>query len=106
MDGEAPEVIAPSGPMDADDGDVLTDWALAGEGIMLKPVFEVAAHLRSGALVRVLPQHPPPPVVLALLYPHRPLLPAKVRTFADLVLEETRRHVLEQMAVLPPSDIV
>lgn len=103
MDGNRPQVIAPSGPMDADDGDVLTGWALAGEGIVLKPVFEVAAHLCSGALVHVLPQHPPPPVVLTLLYPHRPLLPAKVRTFADLVLEEARRHILEQMAPLPPS---
>lgn len=106
MDGERPEVIAPSGPMDADNGDVLTEWALAGEGIVLKPVFEVAAHLRSGALVCVMPEHPPPPVVLALLYLPRPLLPVEVRTFTDLALEELRRHVQKQMSSLPFSSAV
>jgi DNA-binding transcriptional LysR family regulator len=102
MDGERPVVVAPSGAMDADDGDVLTDWALAGEGIALKPLFEVASHLRSGALVRVLPQHPPRQVSLALLYPHRPPLPAKARAFADLLVEEARSHITARMADVPP----
>lgn len=102
MDGDEPVVVAPWGPMDADDGDVLTDWALAGGGIALKPLFEVAAHLRSGALVRVLPEHPPQPVSLALLYPHRPPLPVKVRTFADLLVEEARSHIAAQTAGLAP----
>lgn len=52
-----PLLLAPSGGLDADDGDVLTDWALAGEGIVLKPVFEVAEHLRAGALVPPLRPH-------------------------------------------------
>ena len=97
MDGDRPVAVAPSGPMDADDGDVLTEWALSGEGIALKPLFEIAAHLRSGALVRVLPQYPPPPATLALLYPHRQLLPTKVRTFADLLVKEARLHIATQM---------
>lgn len=97
MDGDRPVVVAPSGPMDADDGDILTDWALAGEGIVLKPLFEVAAHLRSGALVRVLPEHPPLSVTLALAYPHRRLLPTKVRAFSDLLVEEARSHIAAQV---------
>lgn len=103
MDGDTPAVVAPSGPMDADDGDVLTEWALAGEGIVLKPLFEVAAHLRSGALVRVLPEYPPLPVTLALVYPHRRLLPTKVRSFSDLLVEETRQHIEAQMDGVPPG---
>lgn len=102
MDGETSVVVAPSGPMDADDGDVLTGWALTGEGIVLKPLFEAAAHLCSGALVRVLPEHPPPSVMLALLYPHRRLLPTKVRSFSDLLVEEVRQHIVAQMDGLPP----
>ena len=39
--------LAVAGRFDADDGDVLTDWALAGHGITLKPVWEVAEHLKS-----------------------------------------------------------
>lgn len=96
-----PLLLAPSGGLDADDGDVLTDWALAGEGIVLKPVFEVAEHLRAGALVRVLAEQPPLPTTLALLHPYGRMPPAKVRAFADLVTKEARAYVARQMALLP-----
>lgn len=98
-----PLLLAPSGGLDADDGDVLTDWALAGEGIVLKPVFEVAEHLRAGALVRVLAEQPPLPTTLALLHPYGRMPPAKVRAFADLVTKEARAHVARQMALLPST---
>ena len=65
----------------------------AGQGIALKPVWEVAEHLRAGRLVPVLPAFPPEPVTLAVLYPHRKLLPAKVKAFADFVIERMRRVV-------------
>ena len=48
---DGPEPFAVAGRLDADDGDMLTEWALLGQGIALKPVFEVAAHLRAGRLV-------------------------------------------------------
>lgn len=78
------------GRFDADDGDVLTQWALQGAGIALKPYWEVAEHLRRGELEVVLPDNPPEPVSLALLYPHKHLLPARVRLFADFLVERTR----------------
>lgn len=92
-EGEEPVRLAIAGPIDADDGDVLTDWALAGHGIALKPRFEVAEHLRSGRLQVVLPQCPPEPVTLAVLYPHREYLPAKVKAFAELVVERARAYI-------------
>ncbi len=87
---QGPVTLPVSGPLDADDGDVLTRWALAGEGIALKPVWEVAGHLAAGALRVVLPETPPEPVTLAVLYPHRSLLPAKVRAFIDFFAERAR----------------
>lgn len=96
-----PLLLAPSGGLDADDGDVLTDWALAGEGIVLKPVFEVAEHLRAGSLVRVLPEQPPLPTTLALLYPSGRMVPAKVKAFADMAAKEARAHIARQAALLP-----
>ena len=72
---------------------MLTEWALLGQGIALKPVFEVAAHLRAGRLVPVLPDFPPEPVTLAVVYPHRKLLPAKVKAFADFMVEEVGKAV-------------
>ena len=82
------EIFPVTGRMDADDGDVLTAWALAGHGIVLKPLFEVAPELRAGRLVEVLPQYRPEPVTLAIVYPHRRFLPAKVRVFADFMAAE------------------
>ncbi|WP_029010255.1 LysR family transcriptional regulator [Azospirillum halopraeferens] len=87
---DGPMKLAVAGCIDADDGDVLTAWALAGQGIVQKPLWEVAEHLRSGALEPVLPATPPEPVSLAVLYPHRNLLPAKVRVFADFLVDRTR----------------
>jgi len=86
-----PLTLPVEGTLDADDGDVLTEWALLGQGIALKPAWEVAPHLRAGRLEVVLPDLPPEPAVLAVLYPHRRLLPAKVKAFADFIVEHGPR---------------
>lgn len=82
-----------AGPFETDDGDVLTQWALAGHGIVLKPLFEVAPHLRSGALVRVAEVTPPLPVTLSLLTPHRRLRDPKVRLFSDFVAQRCKAEM-------------
>ncbi|MFD3188747.1 LysR family transcriptional regulator [Sedimentitalea sp. HM32M-2] len=79
-----------SGKFDADDGDVLTDWALDGRGIVNKPLFDVAAHLRDGRLVEVLPDTPPVPAIFGCLYPHRKLQDPKIRYFLDFVAQQGR----------------
>ncbi len=93
------------GSFDADDGDLLTAWALDGMGIVLKPLFEVAEHLRSGALVPLLLDTPPDPVVLAVLYPHRRLLASKVRVFSDFMIEECRKGALRSLDGLTLSEL-
>ncbi|MEX0969335.1 MAG: LysR family transcriptional regulator [Paracoccaceae bacterium] len=87
--------VSVSGPYDADEGDVLTDWALAGHGIVNKPLFEVAGHIKSGALVRVLEDTPPPPSRFACLYPHRRLQDPKVRLFVDYMITQCRNRVVQ-----------
>jgi DNA-binding transcriptional LysR family regulator len=89
-----------AGPLDADDGDVLTQWALDGLGIILKPLFEVAEHIAAGRLVEVLPDAPPLPVTLGVLYPSRRMLPPRTKSFIDLAVEEMRRHLTSQLAIL------
>ena len=94
-------VSAPiAGPVDADDGDVLTQWALDGLGIVLKPLYEVAAYFAEGRLVRVLPEARPQPVTLGALYPTRRLLPPRTRAFIDLAVEELRAHVAGELGRL------
>ncbi|WP_272010616.1 LysR family transcriptional regulator [Roseovarius sp. ZX-A-9] len=76
------------GKYDADDGDVLTDWALAGHGIVNKPRFDVADHLRSGALVEILADTPPLATMFGCLYPHRKLQDPKVKCFVDFMVRQ------------------
>lgn len=77
--------FAVTGPFESDDGDVLTDWAVAGHGIVLKPAFEVAPHLASGALIPVLEDTPPVPVQLGCLYAHRRRQDPKARLFIEFM---------------------
>jgi DNA-binding transcriptional LysR family regulator len=100
--GEA-VTIPVTGPLDVDDGDVLTQWALDGLGIILKPLFEIAPLLAEGRLVEVLPEAPPLPVTLGILYPTRRMLPPRTKSFIDLSVEEMRRHLTSQLAVLGPQ---
>lgn len=89
-----------TGNLEADDGDVLTVWALEGRGIVVKPRFEVADALAEGRLVPVLEDFPPAPVTLAVLYPARQLVPLKVKAFADMLVEEGRRHITRELSKL------
>ncbi len=78
------------GPFESDDGDVLTNWALDGHGIINKPRFEVQAHLASGALQIVCQETPPTPSRFACLYPHKRLQDPKSRLFLDFMVERCR----------------
>jgi DNA-binding transcriptional LysR family regulator len=96
---DGPQTFEIAGPLESDDGDVLTEWALQGHGIILKPRFEMAEHLRAGRLIPVATATPPLPVALALLTPHRRLRDPKVTLFADFItaqcraaLDEAERH--------------
>lgn len=84
-----------SGRYESDDGDVLTDWALAGHGIAMKPVFEVAAHLTSGALVTVAAETPPEPVQMACLFTHRRHQDPKTRLFMEFMIDRIGATVKE-----------
>lgn len=90
---DGPRKLEVSGRYDADDGDVLTEWALDGRGIANKPKFDIAAHLESGALVEVLPDMPPVPASFGCLYPHRKFQDPKIRLFVDFMTAESRARV-------------
>ena len=94
---EGPRRFEISGPYESDDGDVLTHWALDGRGIVMKPQFEVADHLRAGSLIPVATATPPIAVQLSSLSQHRRLKDPKVRLFTDYmaakIKDELRRAI-------------
>lgn len=81
------------GRYESDDGDVLTDWALAGHGIAIRPLFQVAEALRTGALIEVAKKTPPSPIQMACLYTHRKLQDPKTRLFMDFMVERVAQGI-------------
>jgi DNA-binding transcriptional LysR family regulator len=94
FDGETAREVAVSGHLDADDGDTLTQWALAAEGVVLKPAFEAAEHLRAGTVRVLLPDHSPPPATPAVLHAYQRMTPPRVQAFGDALIEEARAHII------------
>ncbi|MEO9826354.1 MAG: LysR family transcriptional regulator [Paracoccaceae bacterium] len=92
-----------SGRYECDDGDVLTEWALDGHGIAIKPIFEVVDHILGGRLVPVSLKTPPEPIQLACLFTHRRLQDPKTRLFMDFVIDRIASVVkeAEERAQLP-----
>lgn len=95
---DGPKRYAVSGRFECDDGDVLMDWALAGQGIAMKPVFEVAHHIDAGRLVAVAEETPPTPVQMACLFTHRRRQDPKTRLFMDFIIDKIGRTVSSAQA--------
>lgn len=98
---EGPQRYDVRGPYACDDGDVLTAWALAGRGIVLKPVFDVAEHLASGALVPVCVATPPPDAPLACLYPHKRNQDPKSRLFITFMADRIKADLKDRAGIYP-----
>lgn len=74
-----------SGPVHANNGQMLCALAVAGMGITFEPDFIVAPDIRAGTLLRLLPDFSPPPIPIHAVYPSRRHLSAKVRAFVDFL---------------------
>lgn len=95
--------FAVNGRYESDDGDVLTDWALAGHGIVMKPSFEVSHHIADGRLVPVAVETPPEPIQMACLFTHRKRQDPKTRLFMEFVVERIGKAIRDSsiLAQLP-----
>ncbi len=74
-----------AGPLASNSGELVRDWCLAGQGIMLRSLWDIAAQLESGTLVRVLPQHSMPDADIHWVAPWRPQTPRRVRLLVDFL---------------------
>ena len=62
--------------------------ARLGLGLIQVPRYHVEADLATGTLVNVLPDYPPSPTPVSLLYPHSRQLSPRVRVFIDWLTRE------------------
>jgi DNA-binding transcriptional LysR family regulator len=63
----------------------MADLARLGFGLVQAPRYRFADDLASGALVEVLPNHPPSPTPLSALYPQNRQLALRLRVFLDWI---------------------
>jgi DNA-binding transcriptional LysR family regulator len=82
---DGPVSVPITGPIRADNGDILRLAALSGAGVVFQPWFIVGADIDAGRLVRVLPDWQSEELGVYAVYPSRKHLSAKVRTFVDFL---------------------
>jgi DNA-binding transcriptional LysR family regulator len=75
------------GMLDADNGDLLREAAIAGMGIIEQPSFIVGDAIRQKLLVPLLCDYDKEQLTIYAVYPSRKHLSAKVRTFVDYLAD-------------------
>jgi len=71
--------------LSSNDGEVVRQWALAGKGIVMRSEWDVAESLRSGRLVRLLPDWELPDADVVALVASRAGLSARVKLFLSFL---------------------
>ncbi|MCT9124198.1 LysR family transcriptional regulator [Cupriavidus gilardii] len=98
-DGGGHAALPMAGSVTVNNGAAYEAAAMAGLGIIQVPAMAMQSRLAAGELVEVLPDCPPPPMPVTLLYAQRRNLPRRVRVFMDWIAQ-----VLEpQLEPLPSS---
>lgn len=80
-------LVTLSGPISVMGADIYAASAIAGLGLIQVPRYRIASELAEGRLCVVLPDCPPPPMNVWVLYPQNRQLSSRVRVFADWLTE-------------------
>ena len=78
------------GPLSSNSGELVRDWCLAGHGIMLRSLWDIASALASGDLVRVLPAYAMADADIHWLAPHSASMPKRIKLLVDFLAERFR----------------
>lgn len=76
------------GSLSSNDGDVVTGWAVAGLGLIMRSLWQVRPRLVDGSLVQVLPEVPTPPADVYALYDDSRPVSRRVTEFVDHLAAE------------------
>lgn len=88
--GRSEHRVRVQGPLSSNSGEVVRAWCLAGRGIMLRSLWDIAPDLASGALVRVLPGYSMADADIHWLAPHQARPPRRLKALADFLAERFR----------------
>ncbi|PIT75267.1 LysR family transcriptional regulator [Limnohabitans sp. B9-3] len=84
--------LAVQGPLTSNSGEMVRDWCLAGRGIMLRSLWDIAPQLASGQLVRVLPDYAMYDADIHWLAPYRAQMPLRIRLLQDFLAARFREE--------------
>lgn len=90
--GARQETVKVRGPLSTNDGETALRWALDGHGILMRSLWDAAAHLRAGRLTAVLQDWTLPAADIYAVFPTRSHLSAKTRALVDFLVEWFRNH--------------
>ena len=90
-----------NGPLSSNSGELVRDWCLTGQGIMLRSLWDIAPQLASGELVRVLPSYAMPDADIHWLAPYRPQTPRRIRLLLDFLVERFRKEPWKRVSAPP-----
>ncbi len=79
-----------SGNMDSNSSDILTEWALAGHGLIMKSVWDIYPHLECGALVPALLPYCISEMNIQAIMPPRKPQPAKTAAFVEFLQQSLK----------------
>ena len=86
--GKETQRVTVSGPLHANNGDILAQAAVSGMGIALLPNFIVERAVADGRLKPVLCEWQAPAISVNAVYPSARRVPMKTRAFIDFLVEE------------------
>lgn len=95
QEGGAARHLPMAGAVTVNNAEAYLSACQAGLGLIQVPRLAVQTLLDAGALIEVLPGHPPPPMALQLVYAHRRQLSRRVRVLMDWLAEAVRPWALD-----------
>ena len=81
------ETLKTRGNLTTNDGSIAVQWALDGQGILLRAEWDIRHHLAQGQLVQLMPQHRTPDADIYAIYPAQHKSAARVRAFVEFLAE-------------------
>lgn len=100
---EGLESVQVSGVLSSNSTEVIAEWALAGMGLAMRSTWDVEDEIRDGRLVTVLDEFTVQGHALYVVYQDRQYLPARIRTFIDLMA--TQLGAKEQQTLSSSPDV-
>ncbi|WP_233237960.1 LysR substrate-binding domain-containing protein [Bordetella sp. LUAb4] len=105
-----PHTIRVHPTLESNDGDVIHQWCLAGQGVMIRSEWDVASNLTTGKLVALLPHYRLPDADVVALVPAAHVESPRARRFIDLLRKAFRPqppwrvHTAGQQMASVPTD--